>query len=574
MRHDAPQYFGVESGESRADKLTAVDITSHPAWQRLTGLAKSRAATTLRDAFASDPGRAKRLAFELVLGGQADSGALYIDISKQLISDEMIAVFAEVIEAAAVAQKRDAMFSGAPINNTEYQPALHTALRAPRGAIVLVDGRDVVADVHRVRDELASFAARVQSGEIRGATGKAFTHVLNIGIGGSDLGPALVYEALSGVHQPKLKCCFVSNIDATDLLAQLHGLNAETTLVVMISKTFSTAETLANSRLAQQWLGTALGDSAISRHSIVVSAYPQRALQHGIAATQIFETWAWVGGRYSVSSAVSAANVLAFGGEVFSDFLAGMHAVDTHFATASSMANAPMLLAMIDVVNTAILGMATRAVLPYSSALALLPAYLQQLEMESNGKRVTSDGQSVSLQTSAVVWGGVGTDAQHAFIQMLHQGTQVVPADFIFFSRPSHRYVGTHDALVANALAQAQVLAVGRTAAELRSAGVSEEQVAHRVMPGNRPSTTIVGSVLNAASLGALIALYEHKVFVAGCVLGINSFDQWGVEMGKQLAGKIANDIESGEPSTSHDSSTRNLLRWHLSHRNRGGGVI
>ena len=514
------------------------------------------------------------MAFELGLGDRAAGAALYIDISKQLISDEVISAFAEVIEAAAVAQKRDAMFSGALVNNTENQPALHTALRAPRSASVLVDGRDVVADVHRVRDELASFATRVQSGEIRGATGKAFTHVLNIGIGGSDLGPALVYEALSSVRQPMLECRFVSSIDATDLLEKLHGLNAETTLVVMISKTFATAETLANSRLAQQWLGTALGDSAIAKHSIVISAYPQRALQHGIAAAQIFETWAWVGGRYSVSSAVSATNVLAFGGEVFADFLAGMHAVDTHFATAPSMVNVPMLLAMIDVFNTAMLGMATHAVLPYSAALALLPSYLQQLEMESNGKRVTSDGQGVSLQTAAVVWGGVGTDAQHAFMQMLHQGTQVVPSDIIFFSRPSHRYVVTHDALVANALAQAQVLAMGRTADELRSAGVLEEQVAHRVMPGNRPSTTIVGSVLNAASLGALIALYEHKVFAAGCVLGINSFDQWGVEMGKQLAGEIASDIESGEAGKGHDSSTRNLLRWHLSHRNRDGGVM
>lgn len=540
-----------------------MEITAHPAWHRLVDLAKSRATTTLRESFAKDSHRGERMAIELPIG----AAALYIDISKQWIDDEMIGAFAEVIEAASVAPKRDAMFAGLPINNSENQAALHTALRSPRSAKAFVDGRDVVADVHRVRDELSVFAALVQSGQLRGATGKVFTHVLNVGIGGSDIGPALVYEALASVHEPKLDCRFVSNIDASDLLARLQELNAETTLVVMISKTFSTAETLTNSRLAQQWLGAALGENAIEQHSVVVSASPQRALQQGIHAAHVFETWAWVGGRYSVSSAVNATNVLAYGGEIFADFLAGMHSVDAHFSTSPSRANAPMLLAMIDVLNTAINGMATRAVLPYSTALKKLPAYLQQLEMESNGKSVSVDGRSVSLQTSAVVWGGVGTDAQHAFMQMLHQGTQVVPADFICFSQPSHQHIALHDALVSNALAQAQVLAFGRTATELRSSGTAEKLVEHRVMPGNRPSTTIVGSELSAATLGALIALYEHKVFVAGCVLGINSFDQWGVEMGKVLAQEIAADIASGDPRLTLDSSTANLLRWHLTHR-------
>jgi glucose-6-phosphate isomerase len=520
---------------------------------------------SLRKVFDQDPSRSTRFARELEVGSEA----LFVDFSKQLITDEVLEAFNGVIEAAKVTEHRNAMFAGVHVNITEDRPALHTALRAPRGEKVIVDGVDVVAQVHQVRDDLSLFAERIASGEIRGATGKAFTHVLNIGIGGSDLGPALLCDALATLQTPKLTCSFVSGMDATNLVTQLNGLDAHSTLVVICSKTFSTFETVANARLVQQWLATSLGKKEVGKHCVVVTAAPERVEQAGLRAAYSFPMWSWVGGRFSISSAVSAAVVIAFGGEVFAEFLDGMHAVDRHFATTPIANNLPMLLAMLDVWNASVRGYATHAILPYSTALQLLPNYLQQLEMESNGKHVTSDGLSVSINTSPVVWGGVGTNAQHAFMQLIHQGTQVVPADFVAFAQPSHLHVVEHDALIANVLAQSQAMAFGRTVSELKLGGTDNDLVAHQEILGNRPSTVIIGTRLTPATLGALIALYEHKVFVAGCVWGINSFDQWGVEAGKSLATDIIADFATGASKDSHDSSTLQLTKWYIEHRVR-----
>lgn len=517
----------------------------------------------LRDVFAKDPARSVRFARELVVG----TDALYVDFSKQLITDEVFGAFIDVLEANKVADNRDAMFAGDHVNTTEDLPALHTALRAPRGRQVLVDGVDVAVEVHRVLDELSLFAERIARGVIRGATGKPFTNVVNIGIGGSDLGPALVYDALATMQTPKLACSFVSNMDATNLISELASLDAKCTLVVICSKTFSTAETVANARLIQQWLTASLGEAGAAQHCVVVSAKHERAERAGIRAAYSFPMWEWVGGRYSVSSAVSTAIVVAFGGEVFREFLDGMHAMDQHFVTAPIADNLPMLLAMLDVWNTSVHHMQTHAVLPYATALQLFPAYLQQLEMESNGKRVTRDGLAVSVNTSPVVWGGVGTNAQHAFMQLIHQGTAVVPVDFIAFSRPAHRHLAEHDALVANVIAQSKALAFGRTASDLSSDGTDQDLVAHLVMPGNRPSTVIFGTELTPAMLGVLIALYEHKVFVSGCLWGINSFDQWGVELGKVLATDIIDDLAIGKIRDDQDSSTSQLMKWYVGHR-------
>ncbi|MFA5774750.1 MAG: glucose-6-phosphate isomerase, partial [Ilumatobacteraceae bacterium] len=488
------------------------------------------------------------------------SDALLVDFSKQLVNGAVIDAFADVIEAAGVCRSRDEMFAGVHVNTTEDRPALHIALRAPQGSKIMVDGVDVVAQVRKVRDDLSTFAGQVANGEIRGSTGKSFTHVLNIGIGGSELGPSLLYNALSTLHTPKLTCSFVSGLDTTNLDSQLQSLDPESTLVVISSKTFSTFETVANAKLVQQWLAAAIGKKSVGKHCVVVTAMPERVEQQDIQADYFFPIWSWVGGRFSISSAVSAAVVIAFGGDTFGQFLDGMHGIDQHFATTPVTDNLPMLLGLLDVWNSSILNLATHAVVPYSTALELLPSYLQQLEMESNGKHVTTDGVVITVKTAPVVWGGVGTDAQHAFMQLIHQGTQVVPADFIAFAKPSHSHVAEHDALIANMLAQSQTMAFGSSSEDLSS---------HQEMSGNRPSTVIIGTRLTPATLGALIALYEHKVFVAGCVWGINSFDQWGVEAGKSLAIDIIADLKSGPSKVARDSSTSQLMKWYIEHRAR-----
>ncbi|MEO8363599.1 MAG: glucose-6-phosphate isomerase [Ilumatobacteraceae bacterium] len=533
-----------------------MNVTGSPEWKRLVELGSSSATLNLGKEFDKDPARSTRFAREVQVGAEA----LYVDFSKQLVNEAIIKAFGDVIEASGVCKRRDDMFAGVHVNTTEDRPALHTALRAPQGSKIMVDGVDVVTQVHKVRDDLSAFAAKVASGEIRGSTGKSFTHVLNIGIGGSELGPSLLYNALSTLHTPKLTCSFVSGLDTTNLDSQLKSLDPESTLVVISSKTFSTFETVANAKLVQQWLAAAIGKKSVGKHCVVVTAMPERVEQQDIQADYSFPIWSWVGGRFSISSAVSAAVVIAFGGDIFGQFLDGMHAMDEHFATTPVTDNLPMLLGMLDVWNTSILNFATRAVVPYSTALELLPNYLQQLEMESNGKHVTSDGLEVTVKTAPVVWGGVGTDAQHAFMQLLHQGTQIVPAEFIAFASPSHSHFAEQDALIANMFAQSQAMAFGR---------LTDEASPHQEMPGNRPSTVIIGTRLTPAILGALISLSEHKVFVAGCVWGINSFDQWGVEAGKSLAIDIIADFKSGARKVGRDSSTSQLMKWYIEHRAR-----
>ena len=536
------------------DSLNKVNVTDSPEWKRLVELGSSMATLNLSKEFDKDPSRSTRFAREVQIGSES----LFVDFSKQLVNDAVVEAFRNVIEAAGVCRIRDDMFAGVHVNTTEDRPALHTALRAPQGSKIVVDGVDVVAQVRKVRDDLSTFASQVANGEIRGSTGKSFTHVLNIGIGGSELGPSLLYDALSTLYTPRLTCSFVSGLDTTNLDSQLQSLDPESTLVVISSKTFSTFETVANAKLVQHWLAAAIGKKSVGKHCVVVTAMPERVEQQNIQADYSFPIWSWVGGRFSISSAVSASIAIAFGGDVFGQFLGGMHVMDEHFATTPVADNLPMLLGMLDVWNSSIHKFATHAVVPYSTALESLPSYLQQLEMESNGKHVTTDGVAVTVNTAPVVWGGIGTDVQHAFMQLIHQGTQVVPVDFIAFAKPSHTHFAEHDALIANMFAQSQAMAFGRSSGDLS---------AHQEMSGNRPSTVIIGTKLTPATLGALIALYEHKVFVAGCVWGINSFDQWGVEAGKSLAIDIIAVLESGTSKVARDSSTSHLMKWYIEHR-------
>ncbi len=527
-------------------------ITTTSSWKKLVALGKELPQSSLTELFARDAQRATRNTLHLNFGG----ASIVADFSKQNTTPEVIQALLELAQDASVSIHRDAMFAGEPINSSEGQPALHVALRAPSTHKIDVNGIDVVKEVQRVRHSMAEFAAGVRSGKICGATGKPFTHIINVGIGGSDLGPALVWDALSCSLKPSLLCSFVSNIDPLDVEKVLEKHDAHQTLVVMCSKTFSTSETLSNGRIIQQWLAQSVGTAGVAQHCAVVSTEPQRATSAGIAFAHSFNIWPWVGGRYSVSSAVNLANVVAFGSDVFDDFLSGMRAVDEHFIDAPLAKNIPVMMGLISVWNRSILGRETQAVVPYSTALRLFAPYLQQLIMESNGKQVGIDNAVVATQTSPVVWGSIGTNSQHAFMQMLHQGTSVVPVDLIGFAKTSVVHSDAHDSLVANMFAQAQALAFG-----------AESTEPQRTMPGNRASTVLMASELSAQTLGALIALYEHSVFVQGCVWGINSFDQWGVELGKKLAQKISQQIARGVPDSDQDASTSQLLQWYLKHQ-------
>jgi glucose-6-phosphate isomerase len=527
-------------------------ITTTSSWKKLVALGKEAPQSTLSELFLGDAQRATRNTFHLNLG----SGSIIADFSKQNITPAVVDALLELAQEASVSSRRDAMFEGAPINTSEGQPALHVALRAPSTQKIVVNGIDVVKEVHQVRHSMAEFATGVRNGKIVGATGKPFTHIINVGIGGSDLGPALVWDALSQTIMPSLHCSFVSNIDPVDVEKVLERHDAQHTLIVMCSKTFSTNETLSNSRIIQQWLSASVGETGVAQHCAVVSVEPQRAAAAGIAFAHSFNIWPWVGGRYSVSSAVNLANIVAFGSDVFDDFLSGMRAVDEHFVEAPLATNIPVMMGLISVWNRSILGRETQAVVPYATSLSLFAPYLQQLIMESNGKQVGKDDVVVATQTSPVVWGGIGTNSQHAFMQMLHQGTSVVPVDLIGFAKTQAIHGDAHDALMANMFAQAQALAFG-----------AESSESQRAMPGNRASTVLMASELSAQTLGALIALYEHSVFVQGCVWGINSFDQWGVELGKQLAQKISQQIAKGAPSSDQDASTSQLLQWYLKHQ-------
>ncbi|TSA53915.1 MAG: glucose-6-phosphate isomerase [Actinobacteria bacterium] len=529
-----------------------MDITATSSWKKLVALGKDAPLSTLSELFLRDPQRVQRTTLEIDVGG----ATILADFSKQNITPDVVDALLGLAQEASVSSRRDAMFAGEPINTSEGQPALHVALRAPSTHKIVVDGLDVVKEVHRMRRLMADFATGVRSGKIVGATGKQFTQIINVGIGGSDLGPALVWDVLSQTLKPSLHCSFVSNIDPVEVEKVLERHDAQQTLVVMCSKTFSTTETLSNSRIIQQWLAASVGKAGVAQHCVVVTVEPQRARDAGIEFAHSFDIWHWVGGRFSVSSAVNLVNVVAFGPDVFDDFLSGMRAVDEHFIDAPLAKNIPVMMGLISVWNRSILDCATQAIVPYATALRLFAPYLQQLIMESNGKQVSSDNAVVTTQTSPVVWGSIGTNAQHAFMQMLHQGTSVVPVDLIGFAKTPALHGEAHDSLMANMFAQAQALAFGASSSEPQHA-----------MPGNRASTVLLASELSARSLGALIALYEHSVFVQGCVWGINSFDQWGVELGKKLAQKISQQIVQGETSSDQDASTQHLLQWYLKHR-------
>ncbi len=525
----------------------STDITSSPAWGRLAGLPKPG---HLRELFAEDADRAQRFTLEV-----AD---LRVDFAKQRIDGDVLAALIDVADAAGVERRRDAMFAGEHINTTEDRPVLHVALRAPEGVSITVDGVDVVPAVHDVLGRMGSFADRVRDGSWTGATGERIRAVVNIGIGGSDLGPAMAYRALTPYRHPDLTAHFVSNVDGADIFGVLDGLQPAETLFVISSKTFTTIETLTNARTARKWLCDVLGEDAVAKHFVAVSTNAEKVAEFGIDTANMFEFWEWVGGRYSVQSAIGLTLMISIGPERFAEFLAGSHAIDEHFRTAPLAENVPVVLGMIGVWNANVLGYDTKAVLPYAQDLARFPAYLQQLDMESNGKSVRLDGSPVTLDTGPIVWGEPGTNGQHAFYQLLHQGTRIVPADFIGFANPQHPYRNHHDLLVANLIAQTEALAFGR----------DRQGEPHRSFAGNRPSTTILAAQLTPSVLGQLIALYEHIVFVQGCIWGVDSFDQWGVELGKELANRITPELtgESTEP-VEHDSSTVALIEWYQAHR-------
>jgi len=529
-------------------------LTRGPAWQALGRHHGAVRDLRLRDLFAADARRAERLSFE--------AAGIHADLSKHRITAETVELLLALARERRVAEHRDAMLRGEHVNRTENRPAFHVALRMPRGRSLVVDGRDVVRDVHEVLDRMAAFADRVRSGEWRGRTGERIRAVVNIGIGGSDLGPAMAYEALREFSDRELTVRFVSNVDATDLVEKLRGLDPAATLVIVSSKTFTTVETMTNARGARQWLLDGLGGdgAAIAKHVVAVSTNLEAVAEFGIDPANAFGFWDWVGGRYSMDSAIGLSTMVAIGPEGFRDMLAGFHAVDEHFAGAPLERNLPVLMGLLGVWYRDFFGTQTHAVLPYEQYLARFPAYLQQLVMESNGKRVTLDGDPVDAGTAPVVWGEPGTNGQHSFHQLLHQGTVLVPADIIAFARASNPLGEHQDLLLANALAQAQALAFGRTPEELRAGGVPERLVPHKAMPGDRPSTFLLLERLTPFALGSLVALYEHVVFTQGAIWGIDSFDQWGVELGKELAVALAPAVTAGAPDASADGSTARLV--------------
>lgn len=552
---------------SRAEPTTS-DITATPAWQALSRHHDQIAARDLRGLFADDPARGTALTVTV--------GDLYIDYSKHRITQETLALLVDLATAAGLPAKRDAMFSGQHINTSEDRAVLHTALRLPRDATLTVDGQDVVADVHEVLDRMGDFTDRLRSGQWLGATGERITTVVNIGIGGSDLGPVMVDQALRHYADAGVSARFVSNVDPADLVAKLAGLDPAATLFIIASKTFTTLETLTNATAARRWLTDALGDAAVSKHFVAVSTNAELVDEFGIDTDNMFGFWDWVGGRYSVDSAIGLSVMAVIGRERFAEFLAGFHLVDEHFRTAPLAANAPVLLGLIGLWYNNFFGAETRAVLPYSNDLARFAAYLQQLTMESNGKSVQADGTPVSGSTGEIFWGEPGTNGQHAFYQLLHQGTRLVPADFIGFSNPTDDLPtadGTgsmHDLLMSNYFAQTQVLAFGKTADEIAGEGTPPNVVPHKVMPGNRPSTSILATELTPSVVGQLVALYEHQVFVEGVIWGIDSFDQWGVELGKTQAKALLPVLTADtSPAQQTDSSTDALVRRYRAERGR-----
>ena len=546
------------------------DITASSAWNALQRHHDQIATKDLREFFAEDPARGTELTLSV--------GDLYIDYSKHRVTRETLSLLLDLARAANLERHRDDMFAGVHINTSEDRAVLHVALRMPRGTELIVDGQDVVSDVHEVLDRMGDFTDRLRSGEWRGATGERITTVVNIGIGGSDLGPVMVYQALRHYADAGISARFVSNVDPADMVAALDGLDPAKTLFIVASKTFSTLETLTNATAARRWLVDALGDAAVSKHFVAVSTNKKLVDSFGINTDNMFGFWDWVGGRYSVDSAIGLSVMAAIGRERFAEFLAGFHTVDEHFRTAPLDANAPVLLGLIGIWYNDFFGAETRAVLPYSNDMARFAAYLQQLTMESNGKSVRADGTPVTTSTGEIFWGEPGTNGQHAFYQLLHQGTRLIPADFIGFSQPTDDLAtadgrgSMHDLLMSNFFAQTQVLAFGKTAAEIASEGTPPAVVPHKVMPGNRPSTTILATQLTPSVVGQLIALYEQIVFTEGVIWGIDSFDQWGVELGKTQAKALLPVITADEsPAKQSDSSTDTLVRHYREARGRAG---
>ncbi|HET6434870.1 MAG TPA: glucose-6-phosphate isomerase [Xanthomonadaceae bacterium] len=538
-------------------------LTGRPQWQALRRHAGALAGRHLRELSAADPGRGERL--------RAEGAGLTLDYAKQRVDDEALALLFALARACGVPERIEAMFSGARINVTERRAVLHVALRAPRDARIAVDGADVVPEVHAVLDRMAAFADRVRDGGWTGATGQRIRTVVNIGIGGSDLGPVMAYEALKHYRQRDLECRFVSNVDPSDFVEATRDLDPATTLFVVCSKSFTTLETLANARLARGWCTRALGEEAVARHFVAVSTNAEGVREFGIDTEQMFGFWDWVGGRYSMDSAIGLSTMLAVGPDHFRDMLAGFHAMDEHFRRAPLERNLPVLMALLSLWNNDFLGAGSHAVLPYAQYLKRFPAYLQQLAMESNGKHVTLDGRRVEVQTCPVVWGEPGTNGQHSFYQLLHQGTRLVACDFIGFCQPLDGHAEQHDLLMANLFAQGEALAFGRTVEEVRAQGVDAALAPHRAFEGNRPSSTLLADRLTPHALGALVALYEHSVFVQGVVWDIDSFDQWGVELGKVLAKATARELEEADPRLAHDSSTNALIRHYRARRGGAG---
>ncbi|WP_232717955.1 glucose-6-phosphate isomerase [Gordonia metallireducens] len=547
------------------------DITATQSWQALAAHQPHVYAMHLREVFAIDPERGRELT--------VDVGDLHIDYSKHRVTRETLELLMSLAREVGLEESRDDMFAGAHINTSEDRAVLHTALRLPADATLTVDGQDVVADVHEVLSRMGEFTDRLRSGEWKGHTGKRITDVVNIGIGGSDLGPVMVYQALRHYVDAGIRCHFVSNVDPADMVGTLDGLDPETTLFIIASKTFTTLETLTNAAAARSWLLEALdaGTEAVAKHFVAVSTNADEVAKFGIDTNHMFGFWDWVGGRYSVDSAIGLSVMAAIGKERFAEFLEGFHLVDEHFRTQPLEQNAPVILGLIGLWYNNFWDIGTRAVLPYSNDMARFAAYLQQLTMESNGKSVTASGHHVTTDTGEIFWGEPGTNGQHAFYQLLHQGTRIVPADFIGFAEPTDDLPAgpdgsgsMHDLLMSNYFAQTKVLAFGKTADEIADEGVPAHVVAHKVMPGNRPSTSILAPRLTPSVIGQLVALYEHQVFVEGTIWGINPFDQWGVELGKTQAKALLGTItQSDAPAADADSSTDELVAWYRRHRGR-----
>jgi glucose-6-phosphate isomerase len=542
--------------------MTSRSLRERPAWRELERHHATIRDLHLRELFATDEDRGARWT--------ASGGGFRLDYAKHRATDETLALLLRLAEESGLEERRDAMFRGDRVNVTEDRPALHVALRLPRDRHLVVDGQDVVVEVHRTLDRMASFAERVRSGEWRGQSGKRIRTVVNVGIGGSHLGPEMAYEGLRWYATRSIEVRFVSNIDPADLAETLRDLDPAETLFVVASKTFTTLETMRNASLARRWIVAGLGtDDAISRHFVAVSTNEVAVRRFGIDPANMFGFWDWVGGRYSMDSAIGLSTMIAIGADRFQEMLAGFHAMDEHFRTAPLSSNLPVLLALLGIWYRDFFGTETHAVLPYSAYLHRFPAYLQQLTMESLGNRVTNGGLPVDYDTGAVWWGEPGTNGQHSFYQLLHQGTVLVPCDLIGFARALDPADAQHDMLMANLFAQAEALAFGRTPDEVRAEGVPEALVPHRTFPGNRPSSVLLAEELTPQTLGALVALYEHQVFCQAVIWDIDPFDQWGVELGKDLALTIIDELAAPDEAAAggHDSSTAELIRWYRTHR-------